>query len=306
VSALKYMKFFLDSLRGVTPQINNDPVNIEGAEMLLKSLSGSLQRSNADLGCNAGGVPRQWRPMRCLSEAEDADVVALSLWCSTPSPLLPRAAQRQRTERGGAMAIIRDISDSMSRPRQEYLLARCASTTVRAIVELARSSHMRVGYTEFGDQSFKHFTRDSGKEFFTRDYPGIQELASNLATRGSTHYQQAIREVLTEFEKVAQHAGSEKRLHAVMLSDGEPTAGCRDLKEERAWAQRLKVCFHTIFIGTGNYPPVLARLATDTGGRRFQALPYYASGRVRVVDVSQEPLMEMPKWDRWIHGMSAW
>jgi len=202
------------------------------------------------------------------------------------------------------MAIIRDISDSMSRPRQEYLLARCASTTVRAIVELARSSHMRVGYTEFGDQSFKHFTRDSGKEFFTRDYLGIQELASNLATRGSTHYQQAIREVLTEFEKVAKLAGSERRWHAVMLSDGEPTAGCRDLTEERAWAQRLKVRFHTIFIGTGRYPAVLAQLAMDTGGRRFQAVPFYESGQVRVVDVSNEPIADMPRWNKWIYGMS--
>lgn len=33
------------------------------------------------------------------------------------------------------------------------------------------------------------------------------------------------------------------------------------------------MCVHPVFIGDGAYPPVLATLAAETGGARFQALP---------------------------------
>merc|ERR1712217_471115 len=116
---------------------------------------------------------------------------------------------------------------------------------------------MRVGYNEFGDESSKHFANECETTFFTRDYFGIQGLARNLQTCGGTHYQRALQDVLSEFERLAQMRGSGQRMHAVMLSDGEPTIGCLELHEERRWAQRLRVCIHTVFIGSGAYPSVL-------------------------------------------------
>lgn len=299
---LRYFRWFLNELLGHPPPlINKSQVQIEGAEALIQSLRGSLQRSTADLWSLPGGLPRRWQSMRCLTQVEDADMSSLALWCSSPSAVLPRVALRQRVERGGAMAIVRDISDSMSRPRQEYLLARCASSVIQRVIDLAKRNHMRIGYSEFADRSWKHFT--GGSRFFTRDYSGIQSLAQNLQTRGSTHYQLALREVLQEFERFTQARGFGQRLHAVMLSDGEPTLGCLDLHEERAWAQRIRVCVHTIFIGEGAYPPVLANLAADTGGKRFRAIPRYDLGNVRVLDVSHEPIPEVSRWRTWMGGV---
>merc|ERR1711871_534623 len=198
------------------------------------------------------------------------------------------------------MAIIRDASDSMSRPDQQYLLARYASATICRIIELARRSSMRVGYSEFGDMSLKYFARDSGARFFTRDYFGVTALAKNLATRGRTHYQKALQEVLEEFERLAHARGLSERMHAVMLSDGEPTLGCRKLHEERAWARRLGVCIHTIFVGEGLYPPVLARLAVETGGKRFHAIPNYQSGSIQIMDVSSQVVFEGTGLQAWV------
>ena len=45
------------------------------------------------------------------------------------------------------------------------------------------------------------------------------------------------------------------------------------LKEEQAWAKRLGVMIHTVFIGDGeDYPAILDNLALTTGGSRFQAV----------------------------------
>jgi len=272
-------------------------LRIEGMEALLASLRGSLQQSRADISRRPGGLPRRWRKMRGLHDIDDTDWAAFSLWCSAPSPSLPHAVERQRRDRGGAVAVIRDVSDSMS----EHLLANCASSAILSIVELARSSHMRVGYAEFGSTSWKHTSRDQHgvSRFFTRDYPAIRGLALNLKTRGCTHYQDAVRGVLLEFERLAVVGrGLGQRKHLVMISDGEPTMGCLDLHNERAWAQQLRVCVHTIFIGAGHYPPVLARLALDTGGKRFQAVPQYfhQSGTVRILDMSHAPVAKPPWW----------
>eukprot|EP00746_Dinoflagellata_sp_MGD_P141017 gnl/MRDRNA2_/MRDRNA2_74186_c0_seq2.p1 gnl/MRDRNA2_/MRDRNA2_74186_c0~~gnl/MRDRNA2_/MRDRNA2_74186_c0_seq2.p1 ORF type:complete len:143 (+),score=18.90 gnl/MRDRNA2_/MRDRNA2_74186_c0_seq2:96-524(+) len=122
-------------------------------------------------------------------------------------------------------------------------------------------------------------------------YFGIQEFAQNLKTRGATNYQKAIRDVLAEFERLAERGGLKQRMHAVMLSDGEPTLGCRELHEERLWAQRLRVCLHTVYIGVGQYPPILAKLSQDTGGKRFHAMPCHQSSTVQVVDVSRDPVV---------------
>ena len=49
--------------------------------------------------------------------------------------------------------------------------------------------------------------------------------------------------------------------------------GCTRLVELRARASALGVQIHTFYIGEGAYPPVLSRLAQDTGASRFQAVP---------------------------------
>merc|ERR1712093_818844 len=154
----------------------------------------------------------------------------------------------------------------------EYLLSRCASSIIRGMVNLARRTGMRVGYSEFGSFSNKFFTEQSGGQFFSRDYAGIHELAANLATMGATNYEQALQHVLEEFEKLAQAKGSHQRMHAVMISDGEFQVGSQRRKMQ-CRAQKLGVCIHTVYIGNGRFPVEFARLAVESGGKRFQAIP---------------------------------
>ena len=59
-----------------------------------------------------------------------------------------------------------------------------------------------------------------------------------------------------------------------------------ELDEEQAWAKRLGVSIHTVFIGDGEYPPILDTLAMNTGGARFQAVPEYETGVVGAIPAS--------------------
>merc|ERR1711871_657809 len=204
----------------------------------MRSLHGQLQPGIAEKAHQNGGSPRSWRVLRNFEELGDADLAALSLWCDLPGPTLPRAVCRERMERGGALAIVRDVSESMSFPNREYLCARCASSIIRGIVHLARRIGMRVGYSEFGTYSKKFFTKQSGEQFFSQDYAGILELAENLVTQGSTNYEQALQHILEEFNVLAPTKGSMRRMHTVMISDGEFGEDSHMLKELLSWAQQ--------------------------------------------------------------------
>lgn len=265
-----------------------DPLRVEGVELLMRSLHGTLEPGLADRANSIGGSPRTWSALRNFGELRDADMAALSIWCDSPGPMLPRAVCRERMERGGALAIARDVSESMNRPNEEYLLARCASSIVQGIVHLARRTGMRVGYSEFGSSSKKFFTKQSGQQFFSQDYAGILELAANLVTKGATNYEQALHHVLEEFFCLAQAKGPLQRMHAVMISDGEFSVGRRRYETLRALAQQLGVCIHTVFIGDGRFPAALTQLATDSGGKRFHAVPDFEHRTVRIFEDAVE------------------
>ena len=51
-----------------------------------------------------------------------------------------------------------------------------------------------------------------------------------------------------------------KNKHLLFLTDGAPTQGDTLLEEEQAWAKRLGVLIHTVFIGDGEFPPILDTL----------------------------------------------
>ena len=66
-------------------------------------------------------------------------------------------------------------------------------------------------------------------------------------------------------------AGGEN--HAMLVTDGVPTAGEPLLLRERDAARALGMRIHTVFVGGSDeaYPPPLAALAAATGGLRFKA-----------------------------------
>ena len=97
--------------------------------------------------------------------------------------------------RGGALAIVRDISASMWGMHGKW-----TSSVILRLIECTRRTHMRLGYIEFNDSSWKYRApKDQGGRFFVRDYERMQELARNLETDGLTNYQKALRDALVEF-----------------------------------------------------------------------------------------------------------
>ena len=63
------------------------------------------------------------------------------------TPNLPRTIQRERVARGGALAIVRDISHSMWGVHSKW-----ASSVILRLIELTRRTHMRLGYIEFNER----------------------------------------------------------------------------------------------------------------------------------------------------------
>lgn len=61
------------------------------------------------------------------------------------------------------------------------------------------------------------------------------------------------------------------------------------MEDEQAWAKRLGVSIHTVFIGSGDYPEILDTLALSTNGARFQAIPEYETGVIRLHDREDGP-----------------
>ena len=120
-----------------------------------------------------------------------------AIWCRDVNPQMPRTIQRERVARGGSLAIVRDISASMWGMHSKW-----SSSVILRLIELTRRTHMRLGYIEFNEHSWKYrAAKDKGGHFFVRDYEKMEDLARNLETDGLTNYQKAIHDALMEFSQ---------------------------------------------------------------------------------------------------------
>lgn len=231
----------------------------ENVGIVMKVLEGRIQRSIAMKGAHPGGVPRRWKRMRSFDELEDIDPLEAMLWTKYTSPNLPRIHMREKDMLGGEIAILRDVSTSMMGVYSEW-----SSSVVKAVVELARTKRMLVGYLEFNHRSFSY--KKQGK-FFTRDYPWILDLASRTECSGNTNYEDAFKDALVEFK-----GRGLRNKHILFITDGIPTTGDCEVHEERMRAKKLGVCVHSIFIGSKNYPRILSRISNETKGSQFIAM----------------------------------
>src|SRR5207245_9578683 len=100
------------------------------------------------------------------------------------NPQLPRLLLRERFDRGGELAILRDISSSMA-----GIYSKWASSVILRLVEMARKKRMRVGYIEFNHLSTKY---QVGGKFFIRDYEKMSQRALHLHCSGCTNYQNSL------------------------------------------------------------------------------------------------------------------
>ena len=243
---------------GDNNEMNLDNETIENIEVLLKVLKGRMERNSAEKVPHPGGQPRKWRRMRSFEDILDTDPAESSIWYDNVNPLLPRILLRERNDRGGELAILRDISSSMA-----GIYSKWASSVILRLVEMARKKHMRVGYIEFNHLSTKY--QVNGK-FFIRDYEKMSQRALHLHCSGCTNYQNSLEDALIEFRRFGP--GNQ---HILFLTDGVPTQGDWEVKAERQLAKELGVAIHTIFIGKNKCPRILEMISEETNGAQFQA-----------------------------------
>jgi MoxR-like ATPase len=235
---------------------------------LLRAIEGRVERAQADRGEDPGGQPRRYGPLRALDDVFDCDPVDAALFVQGRHPGTPRAYRRERRNRGGALAILRDVSASM-----EGRLSRWAGEVVAGVVRRAARRRMRVGYVEFNHEARAFPVKGC---FFHREYAELLAVASRRPAGGRTSYEAPLRLALERFRR---RAGRSR--HLVMLTDGVPVLGDPHVQRERAEARRLGVEVHTVFVGLGEPPRVLGEIAAETGGLAFAARPD-ASGRLVV------------------------
>ncbi len=229
-------------------------------ERLMKALVGRIERGRIEPDSDPGGQPRAYRPLRRLDDLLDGDLVEAMLYAEGRLPGSPRTYDRKRQNAGGAIVVLRDISASMA-----GTLAEWAGEVVAGVVRVAGRRRMRVGYVEFHHKAIDHLV---GGRLLHRSYRRLYELAGTARTLGQTNYEDPLRVAIE-----ALRGGMGRNRHVVMLTDGLPIIGDPSVRRERAEAKRLGVALHTVFLGSGECPPVLDDLSRETGGLRFQARP---------------------------------
>jgi MoxR-like ATPase/Mg-chelatase subunit ChlD len=245
------------------PKNEQSPLNkerIDDLDAILKVIEGEVQRSIASRREVQGGVPKQMRSMRTLDDFFDSDPGEGSVWIESSSPSGPRVFRRTRKERGGRVAVIRDISQSMTGRSSLWV-----SMVVIGLVEMAKRSKMTVGYIEFNHQSYKYM--EDGR-FFTHNYDALMRKSMETQCSGFTDYQNALDDALKEFAVI--RGG---RQHVIFLTDGMPTSGDKEVRQELKLAKKIGVAIHSIFIGREQCPPILKKISKETGGIHFQVMP---------------------------------
>jgi uncharacterized protein with von Willebrand factor type A (vWA) domain len=242
-------------------------------DALVEAIAGRLGRRRRGAGArrlreDPGGAPRAYRPLRRLDEIGDADPVDVLLFAQGRLPGAPRALRRERSSRTGSLVLARDVSASM-----EGSLGRWAAQVVSGLVARAAVRRARIGYIEFNHEAIRY--RD-GQAFLHRRYGALLARASRRRAEGRTSYQAPLAAALAELARAP-----EAERHLVLLTDGLPVVGDPEVARERALARRLGVQIHTVFIGLGQCPAVLERIARETRGLAFQARPL-SGGRIRV------------------------
>jgi uncharacterized protein with von Willebrand factor type A (vWA) domain len=240
-----------------------DEVNRESlsdVRPILKVIEGNIVQKTEDLMKDYGGSPRGWSRLEDFSLFDDVDPVDSAVWLSHLNPKMPMALVRKRKLKGGALAIVRDISSSMTGSRAQW-----SSMLILGLIRIARKRRMRLGYVEFNHQSIKFLRK---KNFFNRSYTTIGDMASRCRCSGFTNYQLPLLDAIKEFKSVY-----DRIKHVVFITDGRPTEGDREIAREIKLAQRDKIAVHSIYIGKKESPEILRVLSKRTGGSHFQVGP---------------------------------
>lgn len=229
-------------------------------EPLLRTLEGRIVRNVAQEEDFPGGQPRFYRQFAYPEDFWESHPIDGMLWLEDALPGLPRVFRRTRKEKGGEIAILRDVSLSMAGRSSRWV-----SMVIMGLLEIARKAKMGVGYVEFNHESHKYLSQ--GK-FFSQDHSRLFDRAKDCRCVGLTNYQAPLREAIEEFSRRGSH-----RRHVVFLTDGLPTEGDPEVRQELSLAQKGKIFIHSVFIGRSNPPKILRTVSQVTGGIHFQVAP---------------------------------
>eukprot|EP00931_Biecheleriopsis_adriatica_P032553 TRINITY_DN18991_c0_g1_i1.p1 TRINITY_DN18991_c0_g1~~TRINITY_DN18991_c0_g1_i1.p1 ORF type:complete len:806 (+),score=182.84 TRINITY_DN18991_c0_g1_i1:57-2474(+) len=292
-----------DALAANMGLLDVDAVSVQNIELLLDRLVGSIDRGRSELAENPGGSPRRWRSWdpRDAADFTEVDPLELHRWVGDPSPAAwPRARQRLKRDRGGLVAVLRDVSMSMS-----GLNATWAARVTLGLMEASRERNMRFGYIEFNHSSQKF--RGADGEFFSEEYASMSELAMRLKCSGWTNYSKPLGDALKEFALIFPGSSAYRRVglggvsrggqqpqqqqrHVLLITDGVPTHGDAEASAERALALELGVVVHSVYLGwPQSYPSALAALSSTTGGTQFAAFYQPDRGMGRLTSGHDKP-----------------
>jgi uncharacterized protein with von Willebrand factor type A (vWA) domain len=244
-----------ESIERGEEEVNRE--TLKDVRPILKVIEGNIVQKTEDLMNDYGGSPRTWSTVEDFSQFEDMDPVESAVWLEELNPKMPRAFQRKRKQKGGALAIVRDISSSMTGSRAQW-----SSMLVLGLIRMARRRRMRIGYVEFNHQSTKYMKKQT---FFNRSYNRMEDMASRCCCSGFTNYQLPLMDVIREFSNVY-----DKVKHVVFITDGRPTEGDREITKEIALSQHENISVHSIYIGRKESPEILRTLSEKTSGAHFQ------------------------------------
>jgi len=284
---LRLLRMLVPTERKPPVETNVDAASVRGLLTLIGVLKGEFERHvHVTRVTHTDGVPRGWRRLRGFdSFAEDADPVDAACWMRHTPAVLPDAVRRAKPNRGGALAICRDVSTSMHGINAKY-----ASSLALRVIELAQRRRMRVAMLEYSDEVHAHRCAGNlhGGGFFTTDYSSLRTFARRLECGGLTDYEAPISQALDEFKSDRRLRSPYVSKHILFITDGHPTKGDRRCVEARRRMKRAGVQLHTLFVEPephAAYPPLLAALADDSKGVRMRATVLDADAGVIDVEV---------------------
>lgn len=249
-----------DKLTDELEDDSRDGINretLKNVRPILRVLEGNILQKIENLMKDTGGSPRAWSILEDFSQFDDMDPVESALWLQDLATRVPRTLLRKRKLRGGALAIIRDISASMSGSRAQW-----SSMLILGLIRMVKQRRMRVGYIEFNHKCTKYADNNT---FFSRAYTRIGETASRCRCGGYTNYQLPLLDAFGEFIRIHDSVK-----HVVFITDGRPTDGDRKIVREIEHARRENISVHSIYIGLKDSPDILRTLSEETKGTHFQ------------------------------------
>lgn len=258
-----HVKDLLPIREKLTDELEDDPrdgINretLKNVRPILRVLEGNILQKTENLMKDTGGSPRAWSNLEDFSQFDDMDPVESALWLQELITRVPRTLLRKRKLRGGALAIIRDISASMSGSRAQW-----SSMLILGLIRMVKQRRMRVGYIEFNHKCTKYADNNT---FFSRAYTRIGETASRCRCGGYTNYQLPLVDAFGEFTKIHDTVK-----HVVFITDGRPTDGDREIVREIEQARRDNISVHSIYMGIKDSPEILRTLSEKTKGTHFQ------------------------------------